>query len=86
MNAALDNIGASVSHNNDHDRDSVLEAVEHPVNASLEQVMRNPLAVGLEEDIRRTEREVAATDAQEDATRIISGLGNRKILDGNELS
>jgi len=69
-NTALDNIGASLTGVSHNDRDEGEETAGNLVNTTLEDAMRNPLAVGLEEDLRRTERTPSTSDSGDEITEV----------------
>jgi len=69
-NTALDNIGASLTGVSHNDRDEGEDTAGNLVNTTLEDAMRNPLAVGLEEDLRRTERTPSTSDSGDEITEV----------------
>jgi len=61
-NAVLDNIGASISLGEHGDPRNLDNSGHGGANATWDEVVSNPLAIGLEEDIRRKKRDEAIED------------------------
>jgi len=87
-NAALGNIGASLSLAGDEHSEDGDDAGPNPVDATLDEIVNNPLAIRLEADIRRmnpadpssVKTDIAAEELK-DTCRIQCNSTNDRILE-----
>jgi len=65
-NAVLDNIGASVSFGEHENPGHPESSARGEVNATWDEIASNPLAIGLEEDIRRVRHDASNNETIEE--------------------